>query len=45
MGTKSVTYTNCICPRYTGGLPDTYLVPVNYVVGLGAWHNDATSIY
>ena len=25
--------------------PDTYLVPVNYVVGLGVWHIDAYSIY
>ena len=39
-----VTNTNCICPRYTGE-STTYLVPVNYVVGVGVWHNNAYSIY
>ena len=28
-----VTNTNCICPRYTGEVTSTYLVPVNSFVG------------
>ena len=40
-----VTNTNCICPGTLGSQPDTYLVPVNYDVGLGVWHINAYSIY
>ena len=38
-----VTNTNCISPVHWG--TDTYLVPVNYNVGLGVWHIDAYYIY
>ena len=40
-----VTNTKCICPDTLGSQPDTYLVPVNYVMGLGVRHIDAISIY
>ena len=36
---------NVFAPGTLGSQPDTYLVPVNYVVGLGVWHIDAISIY
>ena len=36
---------NVFVPGTLGSQPDTYLVPVNYVVGLGVWHINAISIY
>ena len=30
---------NIFAPGTLGNQPDTYLVPVNYVVGLGVWHD------
>ena len=41
----AVTNTNCIAPGTLRNQPDTYLVPVNYNVGLGVWHIDAYYIY
>ena len=34
-------YKSVFAPGTQGSLPDTYLVPVNYILGVGVWHIDA----
>ena len=34
-------YKNVFAPGTLGVLPDTYLVPVSYILGVGVWHIDA----
>ena len=34
-------YKNVFAQGTLGSLPDTYLVPVNYILGVGVWHIDA----
>ena len=38
-------YKNVFVPGTLGSLPDTYLVPVHYILGVGVWHIDAIWIY
>ena len=33
-------YKNVFAPGTLGVLPDTYLVPVSYIVDVGVWHID-----
>ena len=34
-------YNNVFAPGTLGSQPDTYLVPLNCMLGLGVWHIDA----
>ena len=38
-------YNNVFAPGTLGVLPDTSLVPVSYILGVGVWHIDAIWIY
>ena len=38
-------YNNVFAPGTLGNQPETYLVPVNCMLGLGVWHIDARWIY
>ena len=38
---EKFVYKNVFAPDTLGSQPDTYLVPVNCMLGLGVWHIDA----
>ena len=38
---KCNKYNDVFAPGILGSQPDTYLVPVNCILGLGVWHIDA----
>ena len=41
IGYECNKYKNVFAPGTLGNQPDTYLVPVNCMLGLGVWHIDA----